>query len=93
LESKEYRVGGRYEGHEGPTRTSGSAARYFRIADIHVSLLSRVNTGVPGAFARTRGARCQVSLCARMPLGWWFLLSAEPDIHLLPRAARAVAED
>jgi hypothetical protein len=28
-------------------------------------------------------ARCR---CARLPLGGWFLHSAEPDIHLLPRA-------
>ena len=30
--------------------------RYFRTADIHVSLLSRVSRDVPGAFARTRSA-------------------------------------
>ncbi|HEX4311330.1 MAG TPA: hypothetical protein VHZ25_14960, partial [Acidobacteriaceae bacterium] len=51
-----------------------SLKRNFRIADIHVSRLSRVGTGVWGALARARGARCQVSPCARMPLGWWFLL-------------------
>jgi len=28
-----------------------------------------------------------------LPLGGWFLLSAEPDIHLLPQAYMAIAED
>src|SRR5579862_3111407 len=38
------------------------------------------------ARSRERAVCHQVTSCARVPLGWWFLLSAEPDIHLLPQA-------
>src|SRR5579872_3965819 len=66
--------------HGSPSRPN------VRVADLHVSQLSRKNRDVPGALARARSVCCQVTSCAQLPLGWWFLLSAEPDIHLLPQA-------
>jgi hypothetical protein len=57
------------------------------VADIHVSLLSRENRILLTRASEERAKQCHQELqLAISPLGGWFLLFAEPDIHLLSQA-------
>ena len=57
-----------------------------RITGIHVSPCQERSASFPCALWRARCCSIRSCRCARLPLGGWFLHSAEPDIHLLPQA-------
>jgi len=64
-----------------------------RVADIHVSHLSRWAEVFRACSREHACSPVRIHRSAHLPLGGWFLLSAEPDIHLLPQAYMAIAED
>ena len=51
---------------------------------------SREKREASGALRRARTAWIRILHCARLPLGWWSLHPAGPDIYLPSRARRAV---
>ena len=64
-----------------------------RITGIHVSLCQQKSTRFMGALERARYRSDQVTtvtqLCLSAFVGFWFLLSAEPDIHLLSETPKS----
>jgi hypothetical protein len=67
---------------------------YFRLADVHVSRLSRENARSEGALLRARTDLIRGSCCARMPLGGWSLRSLQNQTSICGLELRgAVTED
>jgi hypothetical protein len=74
-----------------PTHSSTNEIKAScRIVAIHVSHLSREKHEIPGRAQESAHSGFQGSFaCALVPLGWWSLLPAGPDIHLLPQAPKS----
>src|SRR3982074_2218925 len=60
-----------------------------QVTGIHVSFCQQKSTGFSGRAQESAIGLIRICRYATVPLGWWFLLSAEPDIHLLSETPKS----
>src|SRR3982074_40538 len=60
-----------------------------QVTGIHVSFCQQKSTGFSGRAQESAISLIRIRGYATVPLGWWFLLSAEPDIHLLSETPKS----
>jgi hypothetical protein len=71
------------------TKMSSSIQNRWRLTGIHVSLCQQKSTKSSGRARESARSVIRILRYAVLPLGWWFLLSAEPDIHLLSETPKS----